>query len=58
MPVNPSIDPDMPGGVPLHPGAPDEPVDPKDPLPSGDPAGFKPPTKLPTRAPSSDTTES
>jgi hypothetical protein len=53
MPVNPYLDPDMPGGVPSVPGAPDTPVDPKDPMPSDDPAE----PGIPTKDPSPDTTE-
>lgn len=54
VPVNPYLDPDMPGGVPSVPGDPGAPVDPKDPMPSDDPAE----PGIPTKDPSPDTTES
>lgn len=53
VPINPYLDPDMPGGVPSVPGDSDAPADPKDPMPRDDPA--KP--GIPTKAPSPDTTE-
>lgn len=53
VPVNPYMDPDMSGGVPVVPSSPDTSVDPKDPIPSDDPAE----SKIPTKDPSPDTTE-
>lgn len=53
VPVNPYLDPDMPGGVPSVPGDPDAPVDPKDPVPSDDPVE----PGIPTKDSSPDTTE-
>jgi hypothetical protein len=54
VPVNPYVDPDMPGGVPLVPGNPEKPVDPKDPLPAENPTE----PGIPTKEPSPDTTPS